>query len=122
MLKITPFTNLWQLGLLFILNILDFITTYCAIGMGGEEVNPLMLYIMVETGTIWSLLWAKMLLLTIVVPYFLLVAYKHEWIIKYVRDGFITFMGYSLIIMNLFYSYIFVHNLTIIYTLTTWRV
>lgn len=122
MFKITRITNLWQVGLLFTLNMLDFITTYISFGMGGGEANPLLLYVMAETGTVWGILWVKLLLPFATIPYFLIVVYKYEWAVKYARDGFITFMGYSLIIMNLLYAYIFINNLMVIYTLANWQV
>ncbi len=52
----------WFIISLIVLNILDFATTYIAVGhMGVGEANPLLAYLMEATGTVWIILWYKII-------------------------------------------------------------
>lgn len=113
---------MWLVVSLATLNILDFITTYVSLSMGGTEANPLMLSVMESTGTIWSLLWVKLLIVAVILPFVVIANYRPEWLVKYARPTFTTFLFYLLLPINAFYAYIVVHNLYVIYILSTWQV
>ena len=96
-------TATWLLFILIILNAIDFATTYYALGIGGVENNPVMAFLMEHTGTVWSLLWVKVVVLgVVVVPYYTVAAKKNVWST--------TRMQNILIGLNLLFLYVVVSN------------
>jgi hypothetical protein len=122
MFKNNAAAAMWLVMLLAILNILDFLTTHLALSTGGaEEANVLMLSLIEYTGTIWALLWIKLLIVIVIFPFVIITNYRPEWIVQYSRPGFSTFLVYLLIPVNAFYAYIVVHNVYVIYQLSQWQ-
>lgn len=67
----------WLLIWLTVLNILDFETTLIAIGQGAVESNPILNFLIMKTGTVWVILWAKMAVFSILLfPYILIEKYR----------------------------------------------
>ena len=96
-------TATWLLFVLIFLNVLDFATTYYALGIGAVENNPVMAFLMDNTGTVWSLLWIKVLVLGIViVPYYTVPAKKNVWSSTRMRN--------ILIGLNLLFLYVVISN------------
>lgn len=57
---------MWLLFLTaFIYNILDFWHTKLLLSLGGQEVNPIMAYIIDTTGTVYSVLVVKVIIFTV---------------------------------------------------------
>lgn len=110
--------NVPQLFLLMFLQLLDFITTYFCIGLGAIEANPFLAYLMVETGTIWVILYAKFVIIAVLLPFASIAWYYPALIEQWVRPGFMTVLGYMLLIVNAAYIYVVGNNLYLIYTLT----
>jgi len=68
------------LFVLILLNLLDFGTTYYALQIGGVENNPIMNHLMEYTGTVWSLLWIKVVVLNVaILPYYVIESKKNVW-------------------------------------------
>ena len=110
MLKNNICTATWLLFVLIILNIFDFYTTYSAIQLGGVEANPIMNFLLTYTGTLWSLLAIKVIVLSIVIiPYYTIERKKNVW--KSTR------MTNVLIGINLLYLYVVVSNSYKLYSL-----
>jgi len=106
---------------LIVLNLLDFITTYFCISLGGSEANPLLAYLMRESGTIWVILYVKLVIITVLLPFFSIASYYPELIQQYVRPGFTTFIAWLLMVVNAFYFYVVVNNLYVIYVLSKYQ-
>lgn len=119
MIKARAVDNMWLVIILITLNILDFVTTYISLAGGGTEANPIMLYIMEYFNTIWALLYAKALVLSVVLPFFVISVWKPEWLVNHARQGFSDFIGWVLIAVNTLYMYVVCHNLYIIYLINT---
>ena len=103
-------TATWLLFVLIILNIFDFYTTYSALQLGATEANPAMNYLMKYTGTVWSLLVIKVVVLSaVIVPYYTIQRKKNVW-----KSGRMT---YILIGLNLLYLYVVVSNSHKLYSL-----
>lgn len=119
MTKIRAIDNMWLVIVLITLNILDFITTYISLGGGGTEANPLLRYLMEYFGTIWVILYTKVIVLSVVIPFFIIAVWKPDWLVKHARQGFSDFIGWVLIIVNSLYTYVVCHNLYIIYLINT---
>lgn len=113
--------NVPLLTSLIVLNLLDFITTYFCIDLGGNEANPLLVYLMRESGTIWVILYVKLVIIAVLLPFFSIAAYYPDLIHQYVRPGFTTFIAWLLLIVNAFYLYVVVNNLGIIYVLSKYQ-
>lgn len=93
----------WLLFVLIILNVFDFYTTYEAIQLGGIEANPIMNFLMTYTGTIWSLLVIKVIVLSVVIiPYYTIERKINVWHSTRMRN--------MLIGINLLYLYVVVSN------------
>ena len=61
-------------------NIFDFYTTYTAIQLGATEANPVMNLLLTYTGTLWSLLVIKIIVLSVVIiPYYTVERKKNVW-------------------------------------------
>ena len=117
--KFNTKTNVYLLISLIILNLLDFITTFFCLNLGATEANPIMAHLMESMGTIWALLYVKLVIIAVLLPYFGISVYYPKLIEKHVRQGFTTFTVYLLMVVNAGYVYVVLHNLNIIYILNT---
>ncbi len=89
--------------LLIVLNILDFWTTHYAMSRGAEEMNPLVNFLIAHTGSLWSVLWLKIVVLSVVIiPYYVIESKKNIW--KSQR------MTYMLMGLNAIFAYTVVSN------------
>lgn len=107
------------LATLIVLNLLDFITTYFCISLGGDEANPLLAYLIVEMGTVWVILYAKLMIIAALLPFFVIATYYPDSIRQYVRPGFMRFVAGLLLAVNTGYLYVVGHNLYLIHVLTS---
>lgn len=113
--------NVPLLTALIVLNLLDFITTYFCIDMGGSEANPLLAYLMRESGTIWVILYVKLVVIAVLLPFFSIASYYPDLIHQYVRPGFTTFIAWLLLVVNIFYLHVVTNNLWVIYVLSKFQ-
>ena len=121
MLKNVEKYNVPLLFALIVLNLLDFVTTYICISMGGNEANPLLSYLMELYGTIWVILYTKLVIISVLIPFFSIASYYPELIERHVRPGFTTFVAYLLMAVNAMYVYVVVNNLYIISILSNYQ-
>lgn len=78
--------------LLTVLNIFDFYSTYKILRAGGNELNPIMNFLIQKLGLVWALAISKLIVLVCIS---ILVWFK---------------MVYLLIVLICLYTYIAVHN------------
>ena len=107
--------------LLMLLNILDLVTTFISLDLGGSEANPLMLYAMEHLGGVWGLLYVKLAIMFPLLPYLVMSIKLPDILKSQARPAFITGAYYVLIPVNLFYAYIVVHNIYVIHVLRSWQ-
>jgi len=113
--------NVPLLFALIVLNLLDFVTTYFCISMGGNEANPFLAYLMEIYGTVWVILYTKLVIISVLIPFFSIASYYPELIEQYARPGFTIFVAYLLMIVNTLYIYVVVNNLYIISILSKYQ-
>ncbi len=92
------------------LSFVDFILTYYVIEyMGGGETNPVLAYLIGLTGSIWVILWFKILTISaIVLPYI----YSIKFWAKCQTKGVIwtllaMILIYSMVVLSTFYRIVF---------------
>jgi len=91
--------------ILVILNLLDFVTTFIAIEyLDVSEANPILAYLMEVTGTIWVILWYKIVVIGgfLTLPYIFIRGFYERFQKRDVQTAFI--------ILNIFYMAVVISN------------
>lgn len=110
----TPYKNynihLSLITLITILSIIDFELTRVALEKNiAYEANPIMAYLISSTGSIWSILWAKMILLCGLIGLFFTTSHYHPaWL-----ERRVTWM---LTGINIVYVLLICHTTTLLIT------